>query len=470
MYGEEGFLHTIRDEYENEEPRLIFADWLEDQGDNDRADLIRLQCQRATLPERDCNIPCLDAQINSLLSANIDRWTGSVPNSLMLKMERGLFHVKVALTKRGLPRDVAKWWREYQPWIASASISGKSSSLGRIIQNGFLDTVSRLNLEGSGFHNDEAFNYLLRLSRLKQLELTLESPLPEGNLAALEKLSGLTSLELSPEHMHPEEALPEFPYLHHLERLKLRLELRQETTERLLNLPFLRDLTIGVYGSATDSLEYLGEMKNLERLYFYYGDDPRTHVKHLAKVSSLRRFLISHILLAADTVESVSALEQIEELRLCPTERVGEDWMKHLQPLQELKSIDFSESSFIEQGNFEKLHGLTKLETVNLDRTNVRRLGLKALSKVHSLKRLFLARNQLSKRDMKYLPPLTQLESLDLSGSSVSDAAVSYLSQMKSLRWIDLRRTTVTAKKIDELREALPEAAIEHVPKKKSSS
>jgi uncharacterized protein (TIGR02996 family) len=47
------FLQSIIEHPEDDAPRLVYADWLEEPGQNERADLIRVQCQLAHLPSGD---------------------------------------------------------------------------------------------------------------------------------------------------------------------------------------------------------------------------------------------------------------------------------------------------------------------------------------------------------------------------------------------------------------------------------
>jgi uncharacterized protein (TIGR02996 family) len=47
-----GFLQDIIEHPEDDTPRLIYADWLEDHGDPDRATFIRIQCELAAPPWR----------------------------------------------------------------------------------------------------------------------------------------------------------------------------------------------------------------------------------------------------------------------------------------------------------------------------------------------------------------------------------------------------------------------------------
>jgi uncharacterized protein (TIGR02996 family) len=45
MTDEQALLATILAEPENDAPRLVYADWLDDHGDPARAELIRAECE-----------------------------------------------------------------------------------------------------------------------------------------------------------------------------------------------------------------------------------------------------------------------------------------------------------------------------------------------------------------------------------------------------------------------------------------
>jgi|GEM_PF-7105503 len=49
MHDEEDFLRVIISSPDEDTPRLVFADWLEETGDHDRAAFIRLQIRQAQL-------------------------------------------------------------------------------------------------------------------------------------------------------------------------------------------------------------------------------------------------------------------------------------------------------------------------------------------------------------------------------------------------------------------------------------
>src|SRR5690348_10440338 len=54
MTHEEAFLASILENPDDDAPRLIYADWLDEQGRHDRAEFIRIQCELATYGEYRC--------------------------------------------------------------------------------------------------------------------------------------------------------------------------------------------------------------------------------------------------------------------------------------------------------------------------------------------------------------------------------------------------------------------------------
>jgi uncharacterized protein (TIGR02996 family) len=77
MNRADAFLQAIRDAPEDDTPRLIFADWLEEQGDPAsvaRAEFIRVQCALATLPEDDDRRWALETRQKQLLWQHGKHW------------------------------------------------------------------------------------------------------------------------------------------------------------------------------------------------------------------------------------------------------------------------------------------------------------------------------------------------------------------------------------------------------------
>jgi uncharacterized protein (TIGR02996 family) len=76
MTHDEAFLQAIIEAPDDDTPRLVYSDWLEEQGNNSRAEFIRLQCELARLSEGDPRRPTLEARERELLAAYQKEWVG----------------------------------------------------------------------------------------------------------------------------------------------------------------------------------------------------------------------------------------------------------------------------------------------------------------------------------------------------------------------------------------------------------
>src|SRR3954464_7715872 len=82
MADHEGFLQDILANPDDDAPRLIYADWLEEDGGaegRDRAAFIRLQCERARLPEGDPKAARLKTRERKLLKPHAAAWAPPLP-------------------------------------------------------------------------------------------------------------------------------------------------------------------------------------------------------------------------------------------------------------------------------------------------------------------------------------------------------------------------------------------------------
>src|SRR5215204_628685 len=67
--------------------RLVYADWLEDNGDPDRAEFIRGQIDLLRLGPDDERLPALAARTEELEKANLKRWKREVPRWARMEYE-----------------------------------------------------------------------------------------------------------------------------------------------------------------------------------------------------------------------------------------------------------------------------------------------------------------------------------------------------------------------------------------------
>src|SRR4051794_26810457 len=76
MSHDDAFLQSIIESPEDDAPRLVYADWLEERGDAARAEFIRVQCQRAGMDEEDPRQVGLLIRERALLKEHSRRWVG----------------------------------------------------------------------------------------------------------------------------------------------------------------------------------------------------------------------------------------------------------------------------------------------------------------------------------------------------------------------------------------------------------
>ena len=74
MTHADAFLQAVVAEPDDDTPRLVFADWLEDHGDEPRAAFIRAQVELVKLPPGDPRRWELQDRERALLAAHGDAW------------------------------------------------------------------------------------------------------------------------------------------------------------------------------------------------------------------------------------------------------------------------------------------------------------------------------------------------------------------------------------------------------------
>jgi uncharacterized protein (TIGR02996 family) len=76
------FLRDIKEHPEDDTPRLVYADWLEENGDADRAEFIRLQCELERLPGGDERVPELRRRAGVMERAHARAWLPAAIHAL----------------------------------------------------------------------------------------------------------------------------------------------------------------------------------------------------------------------------------------------------------------------------------------------------------------------------------------------------------------------------------------------------
>jgi uncharacterized protein (TIGR02996 family) len=199
------FLRDIKENPEDETPRLILADWLEEHGaehDIARAELIRVQCEMARRSPSDPQRVALQTRVNELSSAHAPFWLGPLRQLEHARsFERGLLQLHVearpllALAAGGLADT------EAYAWVDGLRIrSGVTAALGRLVGSGFLRGLNSLGL---------------RRCALRSTAVVM--------LCKAAELASLRALDLGENTIGPEgvRSLVRSPHLHRLQRLNL---------------------------------------------------------------------------------------------------------------------------------------------------------------------------------------------------------------------------------------------------------
>jgi uncharacterized protein (TIGR02996 family) len=79
----EAFLAALRDQPDDDTTRLIYADWLDDQGDLERSEFIRVQVRLGQMSRSDLERAALEARDRELTAAHGQRWLGDRADSLI---------------------------------------------------------------------------------------------------------------------------------------------------------------------------------------------------------------------------------------------------------------------------------------------------------------------------------------------------------------------------------------------------
>ncbi|MBA4066652.1 MAG: hypothetical protein C0501_23695 [Isosphaera sp.] len=248
---EQPFLDAVFARYHDDGPRLVYADYLAEAGDPDRADLVRVQLALARLPDDHPRRPDLVDRQAELLAAHADRWTAplrhladgvefrrGVPDSVsvhaaaFLSAGDELFRrarvrrLRLLDAAREMPRLIAS------PLLARVrelDLCGNDLGNGGVnllVRSPFLKQVQALDLGFDGL-DDAGANALARadtLPGLAALALNDNGRITADGLRALADspfLAGLTSLDVSGNDidetgLEPVTAGKAFPRLHTL--------------------------------------------------------------------------------------------------------------------------------------------------------------------------------------------------------------------------------------------------------------
>jgi uncharacterized protein (TIGR02996 family) len=222
------FLEVIIADPDDDGPRLIFADWLEEQGDSDRAEFICVQVERARLPQWDARQVRLRLRERQLLDQHGRKWKDELPTIEGITWERfrrgfvatvtvdsfAVLHATASACWTAAPIEAisVRWPRQRESLERITPIAGlreltltgtviDRGEVGRLADASLLSTLRTLNadncsLGGEGFRRLLASPHLVNLTALRVPRNAIGNAAVEA-LSDAASLSSLAELDLS---------------------------------------------------------------------------------------------------------------------------------------------------------------------------------------------------------------------------------------------------------------------------------
>jgi uncharacterized protein (TIGR02996 family) len=274
---EAGLLQAIREAPDDDAPRLIYADWLEDHSEAERAELIRVQCELARLP-LGLRAAQLRQREKELLARHARAWAAPLARFASgHTFRRGLLE-HVTISPDNFAQHADKLFRAAPLRSLAVEVAYGAPGLRKLTRCRHLLHVNELSLGGYGQCHRSGLKVLVEspnVANLTHLGLSHQSlSRPAiGDLAASPHLARLTHLDLSNNYLGRRWLLPlaNSAYLANLTWLDVQGNIcTPEDAAALATSPYLTRLThLGLNPSGdlwADQLQQLFHSPNLARL------------------------------------------------------------------------------------------------------------------------------------------------------------------------------------------------------------
>jgi uncharacterized protein (TIGR02996 family) len=144
-----GLIQGCAEALEDNAPRLILADWLEDHGQAERAELVRVQCRLADwVPDWQERQALIDRQ-DELIAAHRDTWLGPLAGLCeSVEFVRGLCHLRIRGPALGSPEFGVAFGAVAETALVERVRLTQAKSLKRLAGRSWLGQVPALALDG----------------------------------------------------------------------------------------------------------------------------------------------------------------------------------------------------------------------------------------------------------------------------------------------------------------------------------
>jgi uncharacterized protein (TIGR02996 family) len=485
-------IRACKDEPFDVTRRLILADWLEEHGDADRAELVRLQMALDDAWGDEPDRPAMEVRCAELVRTNAERWLGPARQWYgRADFRRGFLCLNATAEElrlhppAELPDEVVPWLEELYVrqgvddallvsptlrYFSHLQLSGSSrplggDELGLLLANPALEECRRLDFYSNQINADcaRALARCERLARLRELNLNRN---PVGDL-------GLTELAQA-------------PWLRGLTRLDLGdTGVGADGLAALLGSPHLGTLTeleltnITIDAAAARILSESPKLAGLELLSFECGSIDMPGLRRLARSPHLRpaKLKLDYVELGMKGVTILTdgrLLERVRELHLNsnsltpeasaalissprlasleflplwdPVGDVGCEALAAAEHLGNLRRVCFMDADIGPKGAaaLGRARGLKSLISLGLADNPIGPAGLRGLAEgdgLPALEGLVLSETRPQARGLQALAGsgiAARLKRLDLDNNRLTDRAAVALARMPAGRLVEL--------------------------------
>ena len=160
-----------------------------------------------------------------------------------------------------------------------------------------------------------------------------------------------------------------------------------------------------------------------------------------------------------EALDYIADLTKLETLELNNTELIDSGLIT-IQGMTALKRLSLNSSYKVTDAGLEYLAGLKSLEDLDLSNTRIRGRGLSWLKGLKNLKKLDLSGNRIGDSEMVHVAAFAALEDLSLSCTDVTSRSIGELSRLTRLKALDLSGDGATRPGAEALMKSLPKLKI----------
>lgn len=339
-----------------------------------------------------------------------------------------------------------------------------------------LSNLSTLQIKGNRIGDEGAFE-LANLSKLENLDISNNTVTERGAFTLVDNLKKINTLKITE---NPISTLPQ-ENLNDINELKRQLIIEENTINhaRKLALRCLKTkekkLDLGYCGltelekEVPELLEltWLEEL-NLSNDYYDYRKEQwffgrNKHIKNqfqdipeaFKNLISLKKLKLEGLNLPLTAVQKLSQIELPELIELhLGFNNITDKGIKYLNKFYNLSSLDLSGNQITDEGADVINKFFPKLKILDLSDNKIGSDGANYLSRIRSIKKLYLGANDIDDLGLEFITNNLQLNTLHLYANKITDRGTKALLNQRRLTYLSLGEnglSDISAKHISEI-------------------